>query len=83
MLIRSKRLGAIVGCAAVVLMGILSIAWNDLGDHSMGVLAGSGGSSGGGRYVQPSVGGMNVGATDTWTAPASTPPVAKAKPPLG
>lgn len=83
MLIRSKRLGAMVGCAAVVLMGGLSVVWNDLGHHSTGVLAGSGGSSSGGIYVQPTVGGMNTGATATWTSVESTPQVTKARPPLG
>jgi hypothetical protein len=72
-----------VGCAAVVLMGILSIAWHDLGDHSAGVVAGSGDSPGSGKYVQPSVAGMSVGATQTSTTPGTTPAVAKAKPPLG
>ena len=83
MLAQSKRVAALVGCAAVVLMGIVSVVWNDLGDHPTGVVAGSGRGSSGGGYVPPSVSGMTVGATDTWTAPASTPSVVKAKPPLG
>jgi hypothetical protein len=77
--IPSKRLGATVGCAAVALMGFLSVAWSDSGVHSVGVVAGSGAGSGG-VYVPPSTANMNVGATATWTAPASTPAVAKAKP---
>lgn len=83
MLIDSKRVAAMVGCAAVVLMGILSVVWNDLGDHSTGIVAGSGAGSSGGGYVPPSVSGMTVGATNTPTSPATTPAVAKAKPPLG
>ena len=80
---RSKRLAAMVGCAAVALMGILSIAWSEPADHSTGVLAGSGAGAGGGIYVPPSTAGMVVGATNTWSAPPSTPVVGKARPPLG
>ena len=72
-----------MGCAAVVLMGILTVAWSDLGHHATGLVAGSGASSGGGIYVQPSVAGMNTGATATWTSAQSTLEVTKAKPPLG
>ena len=72
-----------MGCAAVVLMGVLSVVWSDLGNHSTGVVAGSGASPGGGGYTQPSVAPMNTGATATWTSSQSTIQVTKAKPPLG
>jgi hypothetical protein len=77
----SKRLGAMVGCAAVALMGALCICWNDsAAHHPGGIDAGSGAGSTAGVYTQPSAAGMNVGPTDTWTTPATTPAIARAQP---
>ena len=79
----SKRIGAIVGCAAVALMGALCIGWNDSAANPAGIEAGSGAGSTAGVYTQPSVAGMNVGPTDTWTTPATTPATARAQPVVG
>jgi len=76
----SKRFGAMVGCAAVALMGALCIGWNDSAAHPAGIDAGSGAGSTAGVYTQPSVAGMVVGPTDTWTTPATTPEIARAQP---
>jgi hypothetical protein len=71
-----------VGCAAVALMGVLCIGGNDSAAHPAGIEAGSGDGSGAGIYTQPAAPGMNVGATQTWGAPATTPEIAKAQPRL-
>jgi hypothetical protein len=83
MLSTSKRIGAVVGCAAVALMGALCIAANDSAAHRAGIEAGSGRGAGGGIYTQPTVGGMETGATQTWSGlAATTPEFPKARPPL-
>jgi len=46
------------------------------------MLAGSGDGSSGGVYTQPSVTGMNMGATATFTTPATVEPTTEAVPPV-
>src|ERR1700736_2291390 len=82
MLSISKRIGAVVGCAVVA---------PDGGAVSLGMTppynvrvsqADSGRGSGGGIYTQPG-GGMETGATQTWSGlAATTPEFPKARPPL-
>jgi hypothetical protein len=66
--------------AAAALMALVPALREEAlgGNHS--VVAGSGGGSASGVYKQPQVGGMNVGATNTWAAPGPTPATAKASP---
>jgi hypothetical protein len=79
--LRTRTLG-IVGAAAFVSLGVLSLGF---GHHDgTGVdLAGSGDAPANTTYVQPTAGGMNMGATATWTAPGPVESVAKAVPNSG
>ena len=76
--LRTRTLG-VVGAAAFVSLGVLSVGF--VHDDSRGVdLAGSGDAPADTTYVQPTGGAMNVGATATWTAPASIEATSKAVP---
>ncbi|BBZ26368.1 hypothetical protein MMAD_06630 [Mycolicibacterium madagascariense] len=78
MRLRTRTLG-IVGAAAFVSLGALSVGLAH--DDPRGVdLAGSGDAPANTTYVQPTAGGMNMGATATWTAPPSIEATAKAVP---
>jgi hypothetical protein len=75
----SKRIAAATGLTAAALMVAITIASG--GNHDgQSVVAGSGEGSAGGLYTQPAVGGMTVGATETWQSPASVLATAKAVP---
>ena len=69
-----------MGLTAAASMVALSIVSSDSGGQAGSVLAGSGAGSAGGTYTQPAVTGMNVGATQTPTTPASAPATEKAAP---
>jgi hypothetical protein len=73
---------AVVGAGAFVLLGSLSAMYGGGFDEHPGkrIEAGSGSAPTNTTYKQPVVGGMNVGATATWTTPAKTPEVGKAVP---
>jgi hypothetical protein len=75
-----KLVGVACAAAAVIGAGALTVAL-DSSDHSS-VLAGSGDGSAGGVYTQPAVTGMNMGATATFTTPATVEPTTEATPPV-
>jgi hypothetical protein len=74
-----KRLGAALGLTAAASMVALSIVSSDSGGQAGSVVAGSGAGSVG-TFTHPAAPGMNVGATETPTTPASAPAVEKATP---
>lgn len=69
-----------VGVAAAVTMGVLGVANAPAPDNAPVASSGHGSSSG--EYAQPTVGGMNFGATATLTTPSSVEPVTVASPPV-
>jgi hypothetical protein len=69
-----------VGIAAAVTMGVLGVANAPAPDNAPVASSGHGASSG--QYNQPTVGGMNFGATATATTPSSVEPVTVASPPV-
>jgi hypothetical protein len=77
-----KLLGIAVAAAALVGAGAVTVALGGNGFGRSAMLAGSGDGSSGGVYVQPTVGGMNMGATATLTTPSSVPQVTQAVPPV-
>ena len=70
----------IVGIAAGVTMGVLGVANAPSPDNAP--VASSGHGSTTGEYNQPTVGGMNFGATATDTTPSNVEAVPKAVPPV-
>lgn len=76
------RAFGLVGAAAFVSLGGMGLGHggSELGGS---YLAGSGAAPSNTVYVQPSAGGMKMGATVTWTTPSSVMPTEKAVPPLG
>ena len=77
---RSKQAAAAVGFTAGALMVAIAIASGSDDGGRQNVVAGSGEGSPGGIYTQPAVGGMTVGATETWQSPASVAPTQRAVP---
>jgi hypothetical protein len=79
---RVTRALAVVGTGSFVLLGSLSAVYGGGFDVHPGkrIEAGSGSAPTNTTYKQPVVGGMNLGATATWTTPATAPEVAKAVP---
>jgi hypothetical protein len=77
---RSKQAAAAVGFTAAALMVGIAIASGSDDGGRQNVVAGSGEGSPGGIYTQPAVGGMTVGATETWQSPASFAPTQRAVP---
>jgi hypothetical protein len=65
-----KRIGMAFGVGAAFAMGVLGIGHSSPAQTTS--LAGSGDAPANTTYVQPVVGGMNMGATATWAAPATT-----------
>jgi hypothetical protein len=85
---RSKRryvmiLLAVIGAGAFIALGTLSAAYGGI-DIKPGprIFAGSGSAPVNTTFVQPVVGGMNLGATATWTTPESVPATTVAVPPV-
>lgn len=77
----AKRVGTAAGLAAVAVMTALSLAHGESAPTST-TLAGSGDAPANTTYTQPVVAGMNMGATATWAAPASTVATSMAVPPI-
>lgn len=77
----AKRVTTALGLAAVATLAALSLGHDGTAATST-TLAGSGDAPANTTYTQPVVAGMNVGATATWAAPASTPATEKAVPPI-
>ncbi|MFG1929200.1 hypothetical protein ACGFK1_00885 [Mycobacterium sp. NPDC048908] len=77
-----KLVGAICAAAAVIGAGVLTVVLDNGNSGHVNTLAGSGDGSSGGVYVQPSVSNMNVGATATFTTPATVEPTTEAVPPV-
>jgi Na+-transporting methylmalonyl-CoA/oxaloacetate decarboxylase beta subunit len=76
--LRMRTLG-LVGAAAFVTLGAVSLGYEH--DSSAGIdLAGSGDAPANTVYVQPKDAAMTMGATATWTAPATVEATAKAVP---
>jgi hypothetical protein len=76
-----KLVGAVLAGAAVVVAGALTVAFDGGGSEHANVLAGSGDAPTNTVFIQPTISGMNVGATASPpSTPASTPAVADAKP---
>jgi len=69
-----------VGVAAGVALGALSLAHSP--DSTTELNANSGDAPTNTVYVSPSVGGMNLGATQTWTPPDTVAPKGRAEPPV-
>ena len=66
---RARRAGLIGGTAAVAAMAAFAVTHG--GAPTSSTLAGSGDAPVL-TYAQPTVGGMNLGATATWSPPGST-----------
>ena len=77
-----KMVGAVVGGAAMVLAGALTVAFDGDGSGHGNVLAGSGDAPANTTYVQPSTAAMTMGATATNSTPASVPATTEAVPPV-
>jgi hypothetical protein len=76
--LRVKTLG-VAGAAAFVALGAVSLGYGHDGSGPVD-LAGSGDAPANTTYVHPSDAAMTMGATATWTAPASIEATAKAIP---
>lgn len=74
----AKRIGMALGVAAAFAMGVLGIGHD--GPARTTSLAGSGDAPANTTYNQPVVAGMNMGATATWSPPATTEPTVMAVP---
>jgi hypothetical protein len=75
----TKRAATACGLAAAGAMIALGFG-HQAPDATHATLAGSGDAPANTTYTQPAVSGMNVGATATWTAPASAPATSMAAP---
>jgi hypothetical protein len=73
----------VIGAGAFIALGALSAAYGGIdikpGPRSF---AGSGSAPVNTTFAQPVVSGMNLGATATWTTPASVPMTTVAVPPV-
>lgn len=65
---------------AAVTAAALTVTFDSNDSGQANVLAGSGDAPTNTVYVQPTLGGMNMGATATFTTPSSVPPVTEASP---
>lgn len=77
-----KFVGAVVGTSAVAASAALMLAHDRDNSGGASTLAGSGDAPTNTVYIQPTVGGMSVGATATTTTPPSVPPTTEATPPV-
>lgn len=77
-----KLVGAVVGGAAMVLAGALTVAFDGDGSGHGNVMAGSGDAPANTTYAQPATSAMTMGATATLTTPGSVPATTVAVPPV-
>jgi hypothetical protein len=77
-----KLVGAACAAAAVVGAGVLTVVLDDGGSGHASTLAGSGDAPTNTVYIQPSTSAMTMGATATFTTPASVEPTTEAVPPI-
>jgi len=77
----AKRVGTVLGLAAVATMAALSLGRGSPAISTTN-LAGSGDAPANTTYTQPVEKGMNMGATATWAPPASTLETSMAVPPI-
>jgi len=75
-------LGAACAAAAVVGAGVVTVALDDGDSGHASMLAGSGDAPTNTVYVQPSQSAMTMGATATFTTPATVEPTTVAVPPI-
>jgi hypothetical protein len=78
---RVQLLG-IVGIGALAALAVLGIAYGGSHFGAGSALAGSGDAPANTTYVQPTVVGITMGATATWTTPSPSAPTGKAVPPV-
>jgi len=69
-----------VGIGAGAILGALSLAHSP--DSATEVNANSGNAPTNTVYISPTQGGMNLGATQTWTPPDTVAPKGRAEPPV-
>ena len=77
-----KLVGAACAAAAVVGAGVLTVVLDNGGATHTSTLAGSGDAPTNTVFVQPSVSAMTMGATATFTTPATVEPTTEAVPPV-
>jgi hypothetical protein len=77
-----KLVGVVCAAAAVVGAGVMTVVLDDGGSGHATTLAGSGDAPTNTVYIQPSVSAMTMGATATFTTPASVPATTEAVPPI-
>jgi hypothetical protein len=77
-----KLVGAVCAAAAVVGAGVLTVVLDDGGSGHASTLAGSGDAPTNTMFIQPSVTGMTMGATATFTTPTTVEPTTEATPPI-
>ncbi|WP_083906257.1 hypothetical protein [Mycobacterium sp. JS623] len=77
-----KLIGGVCAAAAVLGAGVLTLALDNGGASHTSTLAGSGDAPTNTVYVQPSVSAMTMGATATFTTPATVEPTTEAVPPV-
>ena len=77
-----KLIGAACAAAAVVGAGVVTVALDDGDSGHASMLAGSGDAPTNTVYVQPSQSAMTMGATATFTTPATVEPTTVAVPPI-
>ena len=75
-------MGAACAAAAVVGAGVLTVMLDDGGSGHASTLAGSGDAPANTVYTQPSQVAMTMGATATFTTPATVEPTTEAVPPI-
>jgi hypothetical protein len=72
----------LIGIGALAALAVLGIAYGGSHFGAGSALAGSGDAPANTTYVQPTVTGVTMGATATWTTPSLTVPTGKAVPAL-
>lgn len=77
-----KLVGVACAAAAVIGAGALTVVFDDGGPAHTSTLAGSGDAPTNTVFVQPTVSAMTMGATATFTTPASVPATTEAVPPI-
>lgn len=77
-----KLIGAACAAAAVLGAGVLTVTLDNGGANHTSTLAGSGDAPTNTVYIQPSVSAMTMGATATFTTPATVEPTTEAVPPV-
>jgi hypothetical protein len=77
-----KLVGATCAAAAVIGAGVLTVVLDNGSAGHVNMLAGSGDAPANTVYSQPSVTAMNMGATATFTTPATVEPTTEAVPPI-